>query len=363
MSDRPLAIITTRLPPAICGVGAYSALLRKHWPQNGAPVEFLVMDGAREAHRVREGDRITQFDGDGGKLTAALGRLGGTDIILHYVGRAYARWAGPVWLPHVLARWKQKFPAGRLLVFVHEVPGDSSFTSRHFWLGKVDKWILRCLASSADIVVTNTESQQRKLARISGRDDVHLVPVGSNIELANSVSAARLRDEFVVFGLPFGRWQTLRVFDSYLRDWRAHGQLAKLHIIGPDDDKFSREADRLVASWKVDATVVRHGALPAPEVSRLLQNAQFVLTNVTAKTWSKSGAFMACAVHGCAPVISSRPAAEVPFSCAVAADEVAAISDAELERRAAALRTWYAGNADWLGVATRLAALLNGVQR
>ena len=363
MSDLPIAIITTRLPPAMCGVGAHSALLRKSWPMTSTSVEFLVVDGAAEARLVCEGDRVTQFDGDAARLALALERLGETDLILHYAARAYQRWGCPVWLPGVLSGWKRKSRTGRLLVFVHEVPGEARFTSRHFWLGKVDAWILRRLASIADIVVTNTEAHRRKLEGISGRNDIHLVPVGSNIELVSSASATRARREFVLFGLPFGRWQTLRLFDPHIRHWQATGQFAKLHIIGPDGDEFSREADRLINSWSDASAVVRHGVLPATEVSRLLQSAQFALTNVTRETWSKSGAFMACAVHGCVPVISGRPPAEAPLSYALAAGEVEAISDAELTRRAHALRAWYAGNADWPVVAANLAALLKGDRR
>ena len=50
MSDRPLVVITTRLPPATCGIGSYSALLREHWPHISSPVEFLVVDSADDAH-------------------------------------------------------------------------------------------------------------------------------------------------------------------------------------------------------------------------------------------------------------------------------------------------------------------------
>lgn len=349
MSDRPFAIITTRLPPAMCGVGAHSALLRKSWP-GSSPVEFLVMDGASESSLFCDGDRVTQFDGESGKLAGALDRLGAADVVLHYAGRAYQRFGCPIWLPGVLAKWKRKFRTGRLLVFVHEAPGDLPFASRHFWLGKVNVWILRQLASTADVLVTNTEHHREKLARLSGRSDVHLVPVGSNIEEREGQRSPRARREFVLFGLPFGRAQTLRMFEHRLRRWQAQGLLTTLHIIGPDGDGFTGPA-------------VRHGVLPGAEVARLLQRAQFALTNVTSETWSKSTAFMACALHGCAPVISgSRPPA-VPLSYAIASDEVETIVEVELQRRAAGLRRWYEENAAWPIVAARLAALLEGAKR
>jgi len=80
------------------------------------------------------------------------------------------------------------------------------------------------------------------------------------------------------------------------------------------------------------------------------------LTNVTLETWSKSGAFMACAAHGCPVVVRTREDA-MPLRFAVAADEVESISESELSARAATLRTWYRENADWPVIANRLATL------
>ena len=355
MSASPAVIITTRLPPLICGIGAYSWLAHKHRPNDSSPADFLVMEGAAESRALLGWDAITDFNGDPEKLWQALDRAGATNVLLHYAGRAYQRFGCPIWMPGVLRKWKTKFPNGRLTVFFHEVPGELPRLSRHFLLGKINSRIIRQLAAVADVLVTNTENHAAMLRKLSGRADVHCLPVGSNIEPgAASVREARVETEFVIFGLPFGRWQTLQAFGPEIRTWRESGLLTKLHLIGPEDEKLAAQANPLIESFS--DVVVRHGMLPEAEVSRLLAHAQFALTNVSPATWSKSGAFMACAAHGCAVVIKET-AREIPLRYAIGAKEVGHVSAADLAHRTASLQKWYEENASWPVIARRLAAL------
>ncbi|HEV2840268.1 MAG TPA: hypothetical protein VGW39_02995 [Chthoniobacterales bacterium] len=357
MSAPPAVIITTRLPPQICGIGAHSWLAHKHRPDDSAPARFLVLDGAAESGALLGLDAITDFNGDPRRLGQALDRAGLANVLLHYAGRAYQRFGCPIWMPGVLRRWKTKFPEGRLTVFFHEIPGRLPRLSRHFLLGKINSRIIRQLAALADALVTNTEHHATLLRELSGRDDVHCICVGSNIEPVASSPEPRIKTEFIVFGLPFGRLQTLRLFDLEIRRWQARGRLTALHLIGPEDQKFTAQANELIDAWPTPTIAVRHGLLPDAAVSRLFARAQFALTNVTAETWSKSGAFMACAAAGCAAVIKAGDPQSVPLSFAILADEVEKISEAELASRTVSLKAWYYQNADWNVTARRLAAL------
>jgi hypothetical protein len=242
------------------------------------------------------------------------------------------------------------------MVFVHEMPAPMPVTSRHFWLGLLNTRIIRRLAAIADVVATNTDNHARQLRQFANRP-VEVVAIGANIESSEiAPTDARQRGEFVVFGLSFGRLQTLEAFDAHVRRWIASGRLTQLHLIGPGGDKFSAEADRLIAGWTNPAVVVRHGALPSAEVSRLLTRAEFALTNVTAETWSKSGAFMACAAHGCAVVRTGPRAEAAPLADTFVPEEVGSVSAAEVQQRTSALAAWYNENAAWPIVAAKLAA-------
>ncbi|HEY2614994.1 MAG TPA: hypothetical protein VGI42_04745 [Chthoniobacterales bacterium] len=364
MSASPLVIITTRLPPLTCGIGAYSWRVRQHWPNDSSRTRFLVVEGASESRALLGCDAIVAFDGDPKKLGKALDRAGAADLFLHYAGRAYQRFGCPLWLPGVLRNWKGKFPAARLMICFHELPADLALTSPHYWLGLINRRIIRRLAALADVLVTNTEHHAEKLRKISGRRDVHCVPVGSNIEQARDPSpSARARTEFVIFGLPFARWQTLQSFDSLIRRWQASGRLTALHFIGPDDEKFTARANALIDQWPDPRVAIRHGLLPDSEVLRLLQHAQFALTNVTPETWGKSTTFMAFAANGCAVVTHPRYTEAFPLGYTVRVDEVEKISESDLARRTAALKDWYQKNATWAVIANHLAALLGQKER
>jgi hypothetical protein len=357
MNARPLVVITTRLPPQVCGIGTYSWLLHENWPGGAPNVQFLVVDGAAESKTELGISGVAEFNANAAALTRSLDRIGEADLVLHYAGRAYHRYGCPTWFPPVLAKWKTKHPSGRLLVFFHELPGNFPVTSRHYWIDKCNRRVIRKLAELADVLVTNTSDHTNKLKQISGRSDIQCFPVPSNIPTTNATSAPRIRTEFVVFGLPFGRWQTLEQFDAEIRSWQESGHLTKLHLIGPPDQKFDSHSDQLIKLWRDPRVVLHHGMLPVAEVSEILGRARFGLSNATAENWSKSAVFMAFASHGCA-VVCKANSDTVPLRFAIAPSEVASLSDVDLDEKANALLQWYNQHAGWDVIARKLSALL-----
>jgi hypothetical protein len=356
MESRPLAVITTRLPPQICGIGTYSWLLHQHWPLQHSAARFLVIDGAAESTAKLGYAAISEFDGVPEILSRELDKLGPVNMLLHYAGRAYHRYGCPTWLPAVVAEWKEKSPASRLLVLFHELPGDTfPITSRHFWIDRCNRRVIRKIAAVADLLVTNTAEHVAKLREICGCRDVHWVPVGSNIEPVGHRAAGRADTEFAIFGLPFGRWQTLQLFGNEMRSWQKNGRMTKLHLIGPSDDKSDKRES--LVPWADPNGVVRHGLLSSADVSALLSTVRFALSNATSGNWSKSSTFMAYAAHGCA-VISKARAESAPLCFTITPAEVPTISDVDLSARTSALQNWYYHNADWNVIAAKIAALL-----
>jgi hypothetical protein len=245
-------------------------------------------------------------------------------------------------------------------VFFHELPGDNyPIFSRYFWIDTLNRGVIRKLAGLADVIVTNTADHVTKIQKISGRTDVHFIPVGSNIEPVAHGSESRAETEFAILGLPFGRWQTLQTFDREIPRWHRNGQLTKLHLIGPIDEKFDSRSERLIAAWPERGFVIRHGLLAPAEISALLSKLQFSLTNVTLENWSKSSAFMAYAVHNCA-IVSRAKCDLVPLCFTIAPSELTKAGNVDLMARANALQKWYQENADWNITAKKVAALLHG---
>lgn len=357
MNTPPLVVITTRLPPQVCGIGTYSWLLHRNWPGSRPNTRFLVLDGGAQSIKDLDYPAIAEFNSKPEALARELDRVGRADVLLHYAGRAYHRYGCPWWLPSVLAAWKKRSPAGRLMVLFHELPGSFAVTSRHYWIDMCNRRVIRKLAKVADTLITNTAEHADKLKKISKRADIHWFPVPSNIPVGSNVSTARVRTEFVIFGLPFGRWQTLQMFDEEIRSWSESGHLTKLHLVGPPDEKFESRADELINAWRHPGVVTRHGMLPAAEVSRLLARAQFGLANANIENWSKSAVFMAFVSHGC-PVVSKIKSDAPPLSFVVVPEEVATIDDVDLAERSRALQEWYRAQADWSVIAKKISSLL-----
>jgi hypothetical protein len=209
------------------------------------------------------------------------------------------------------------------------------------------------LAQFGVVLITNTTHHAATITKIAGRRDVQVVPVGSNIEPEHDATRDKIRTGFVILGLPFARWETLQMFDNEIHSWQKNGTLTKLHLIGPPDTKFDSRSNRLIEAYPFPAAVTRHGELAPPAISRLLYRARFALTNVNELTWSKSSAFNAYAAHRCAIIAKSKASFE-PLSLIIAPDEVATVSSAELDQKAAALREWFGLNATWPIIARQI---------
>jgi glycosyltransferase involved in cell wall biosynthesis len=361
MQSRPLVIITTRLPPQICGIGTFSWSLDKNWPGDTSQHSFLVMDNSQMSGVVPS-DNVVGFDGDWRRLEQALDSAAGADVLLHYAGRGYQRFGCPVGLPAALRKWKTNSPRSRLVVFFHELPASLPVTNRHYWLNLYSRRIAARIAKLADVLVTNSQDHVRALKKMVKAKGIHLLPVSSNIPPADHFRNERARTEFVIFGLPYGRWQTLEIFASQIQAWQQNGLLTKLHIVGVGDSRFDRRSEAVIASLILTGQVVLHGELSAERVSRLLGTVQFALSTADAATWSKSSSLMAFLAHRCAVIAKGARNFE-PLKWSVAPEEVGTISSAEIEGRTNAARQWYVSNADWGVLAREIAGLLSDLPR
>lgn len=353
MQRRPLTIITTRLPPQICGVGTFSWLLDRSWPGDTSQHRFLVVDRGTGIGTGGSNDNVCAFGSDWRVLGRALDETGSADVLLHYAGRAYHPLGCPGGMVRALSKWKSKNPDSRLIIFFHELPASLPLLNRHYWINVCSRNIARKLARMADVLVTNTSEHVRVLQRMSGRNDIRFVPVPSNIDPSAPLTSSRARTEFAVFGLPYGRWQTLQSFDAEIRRWLTGNLMTRLHLIGPTDEKFDARSDALIRSYPNPDVAVRHGELPAAKVSELLSRTQFALTTVDESTWSKSGTLMAFLAHGTSVVSDTKSSME-PLVWNVMPQEVETIGPDELQRRTDAARRWYDTNAAWEVVARKI---------
>lgn len=360
MDAPPLVIVAPRLPPRACGIGTYAWQLHRHWPGPQAQHRFLVFADADASRENLQNASIAQFPASARGLAETLEREQSADVLLHYAGRAYHRFGFPRWMPEAFATWRKRDGRRRLHVVFHELPADLPLLSKQGILQRLSFPVARALAEQASSLVTNSEHHASVLNRWSLRCAVEWLPVPSNIAAPKDVAVRappRRPGDFAIFGLPYTRLQTVRIFRDWLMRWKQSGRLSRLHLIGPRESKFTPEADAMIASALPRDSVVEHGELDPTAVSNLLLESEFCLSISNELTWSKSGTLMAYAEHACA-VITAQPCANEPLQFTIPAADVAGTTPASAMEKGDRLRQWYLAHATWDIVAKRIAEIV-----
>ncbi len=184
-----LLLLSAHLPPAIDGVGDYSAYLAAALYRQGVqvtlgcgrqerytpPLGVDLWPGALEQARTRAGQWIEDL------------RARRCDwLVLQYVPYAFGRRGLPFFLFSLLAKVRR---AGiRVAIFFHEVhirPEENRLLS----VGQ--QWIARRLCRQADRVFTSIPYYQQMLAALGAQAEI--LPVGANMECTRPTSQERAR--------------------------------------------------------------------------------------------------------------------------------------------------------------------------
>jgi glycosyltransferase involved in cell wall biosynthesis len=358
----PVTMISTPLPPALCGIGSYTAMLARSWPEPRQVVHF-VTSGAEASRREIPTSPIIEVRANAHALSDALGELTANDVLLQYAARGFSRLGVPFWLLRGLRQWKRKVPNRRLAIFIHELWADLPLTHRRGVLERLGRHIIRELAALSDVVITNTAHHQQRLVQMLGGREVETVPVGTNIQPPTEIVDIRQRNRkaFVIFGRAFGRVQTLQKLYDHLRQWHATGSLRELHLVGPLEDRWEREEAALLLKVLPCEAIHRHGPLPDTAVSRILSTSAFALSGQARESLMKSTTFMAFASHGCCVIDAELGARDEDPGCSRGLMSACGFDGTQEAMntsagKAATLREWHENHASWSTIAGRVAA-------
>jgi hypothetical protein len=355
MSASSIVMVAPRLPPAIDGVGDFCRRLWESWPGEPPPWSFLVLSGADESRRAWPEVEVRPFEANEGSLFATLTESGADIAALQYVGYGFDSQGHPGWLAAALQRWRAQASGRRLVVMFHELWGSGPPWTRAFWTHPAQVRVAAELCRTADAALVSTATARDLLAAKSGGMP-ELAPIPSNIPvLAPCWRDARLpnRLRVLVFGMEHVRRAALSRHRHLIAALSDAGQLAELVIAGP-----ASEPPRPVAPG---VRVESHGALSAPEVSRLIGSCHVSLCATPAHLVCKSGTAMAAMAHGCAVVAwgtkDAWPLAadEQLFVGAVWPRGARGLADRLTSERVREVglqgRRWYEEHADWRAAA------------
>ncbi len=285
--------IVPTLPPAVSGVGDYATLLaRELLTRHGVGTRFVVAgDPGWNAP-----DSVAPFPAQAGALGPLLDGAG--TVLLHYVPYGYAHRGCPLWLVEAVERWKRAAgPAGRLLVFFHEVYASGPPWSSAFWASPVQRWLAARLARAAAARRIATSVTRRELRRClwrTGDLPTTVAPVFSNMgEPADPPPADARERQLVVFGSRHVREAVYTHADALAAFCARHGLERVVDVGAPIPGGV-----RLPGGLEVRET----GVLPAAEASALFARSLAGFFSYPAPYLGKSGTFAAYCAHRVVPV-------------------------------------------------------------
>ncbi len=337
MTDE-IVIISPESTPGAGGVGDYALKLLAHWPRKHSG---LLVPKAHDADAM-----LKQLPATGGK------------VLVQYSAYGFDRAGYPRNLIRALIAWKTK-AGGRLVVMFHEIWTFWPIVNKNFIVQFFHRRSIKRLLDCADVVFTSTSSQAEHLRALSPRAQVHLLPVGSNIQCNEDADLARKPGWAVLFGLQRARIRALRKMQSSLRLLAAAGRITKIVTVGANGDGNAEERG-LLAGLGLAEGFEQRGPQPERAISKLLLTASFGISAQDELSYSKSGTFMAYAAHGLNIVaVCADRSKEEPLCLLIDPRELLqGLSETELKLRAERLRAWQKRTSSWQIIAAKFADAL-----
>jgi hypothetical protein len=353
--------VVPQLPPSICGVGDYAALVGGKIEEQSAELRCAYV--ACGYHAAEESNRSAGRRNATGScnlvtLWRAIEELvselaGGTDermsLVVHYSGYGYARDGAPGWLADALERRPARFAAVRIITMFHELYATSWPWRRAFWYTARQRGVAVRIARISHALITNREASADWLRRAPGHaaGAIASLPIPSNVgePPENLPWDARAPRAVAFGGANFKR--------SFFvgRGAKATAALCrKLEIETLICIGARAEIDgRAFRSHGID--VVETGFLPANDVSAHYCVARIALVDYYPGYLAKSGILATAAAHGVPPIFPRRITGSdglrfgeqiwnLEAAMAASRDE----ATIQLSRMSTSIRDWYDGH-------------------
>lgn len=281
--------ITPALPPAINGVGDFSALLVKNFCECGYTNNLFFVTRHELEHR--QYDNVFQFNQK--DFYAKLLATNPATIILHYAGYSYHQKGLPFYLVADLKRYKKKTGC-RVLVFFHELYSSSnSLFKLSFYTNPFQKKVVRELYALSDKTFTNCLWYQNLLRRVLRRHPVKNSCTGIFSNVPDDLYDAGVEKNSTA-AVVFGSAQRRKaVYDNpQLPALLDRAGIKLIYDIGPGKIEFSQSSIKFMPL----------GCLAPADVAHYLNEARFGLIDYPPALLAKSGIFSAYTAFGLVPV-------------------------------------------------------------
>ncbi len=342
--------ITPNLPPAICGLGDYAAVV-------GARIEqlFPAVECRYLAAGYRSGDgtrRLMSPKWFWNEVSQQVESSANFSIVLHYSGYGYNPDGAPAWLAEALANRPTFARNIRLVTFFHELYATGWPWRRAFWQSNRQRNIAVQLAHASDDLLTNRAESAAWLEQLTGRvaGSVAHLPVPSNVGEPDVVPSYFDRPpQAVVFG-------GAKVKRPFLVGQRAKTTARVCRKLGIT--KVVEIGSAIAVNHKpfCDAgiDVVQMGHLRKEQVSEQLLQARVGFFDYFPNALTKSGILAALSCHGVGILFHNNLRESFGKLLDLNGDELALkriataadpmVAGRLLAKRSTTLRTWYIGH-------------------
>ena len=365
---KALVHITPRFAPQIDGVGDYARLLANELRQtSGVQSRFIVGEPSWEQVSKpvpAPGDfpAVAVSRRESGALEDAIGEADA--VLLHYVSYGYNSRGVPFWINQALRRWKRAASPDqprRLVIVFHELWASGPPWRSEFYLGPIQKHLIRELQSLADGSLTSTPNMYRRLEALSSGKTA-FAPIPSCVQ-PPELGAARWHTggpvTLVIFGQEASRRLTVNRHAKLIVALHTAGLLKELRVAGKGCVGGDHPSADVAELRKIlpPASISTYRDLAPEALAAVLAGSDFFLSYYPSAFLCKSSALTAAMACGCLPVLPEADEAQplVPGRDVLGCDGsveavsgiVALIQTGQVGRLGQAARAWYDASASW----------------
>jgi len=383
MSETTLIQIVPALRPQSDGISDYALNLAGQLRQNqGVNTRFIVCDPQWDGPNRVEGfvvRRLRERTEASIWSLLASAKEPSFGVLLHYCGYGYDERGTPLWLSRGLRSWQAEaaYATGAetrkfATVFHDTWPCSAAPWGKAFYREKLQQWIVKRLHRDSNFSVTSAWRLLAVLNHVAPKKTLWL-PTPSNLPVAVRTGEGKQNREagfrVVIFGTPHSRCAAVQAHANLLRTLDKKKLLARATILGAADDTVvSKRGVELLQKSVSSGRIEILGGLNAEAASRVLTDADLLLSHRTGEAACQSGAIMAALGTGCPAVLrdgrNSAPLNENEHF--IASDDSRLSVDrfermnatGKLERIAAAGQQWYRQHADLKVIARRYSEAL-----
>lgn len=314
-----IALLTSRFPPEVCGVGDYVFRLAHALAAHGdEPIVFAnPASGGQRPEGIRVVDVTLRRRRDIPSLLSAIRSVAPDVVQIEYSPYSWGRYGFAFWVNSLVATLqREQIP---VTVAFHELYIDFALFPLQIPIGLVQRLHVGMLVHSSDHTIVNTAQRHETLCRcVPWRcNRIHyrpngctISPVEPNVQIFREIleRSGTLPGEFIV--ATFGIFQVLRRYEALIEAVaRLRSEFPiKLWLLGHNeaaDPRYIAKLKDLISGLGIEDRVYWSWKLSPEEASAHFHAANVLVLPQGDGELTRSSAFMNAAVHGL-PVIAVR---------------------------------------------------------